>query len=507
MTVFAETATLTPTFRHGAPAPGGGCGAPAGVTGVWFPAASLSIAAVALGAAVQVNFGQRHPLALAWLTVSIAACAAGVLRMRRGASLTHRSRRRLLAPEVLLLCGGVAAQVVMLLSRSPGVAELEGNLNLLPFRGGMLAAALLLGLASFGPRRLRTASLILLLAVHFALGLWLLRSTRPPGVDVCVFQRDACEALLAGGNPYALTFPDVSPAGGGQAFYGPGLSSGGRLHFGYPYPPLSLLMALPGHLLGDFRYAQLAAMTLAAAFIAGCRPGPRATLAAGVLLLTPRGFFVLQAGWTEPFVVLMLAATVFLACRRETVEGEPPSQKRWPLAPWPLAVAFGLLLSMKQYVALAMPLAWLLLPPLSGRDVLRFALIAAAAALLVTLPMALWDAKAFAHSALLLQFRQPLREDALSYLPAIASARDGAAAALLPFALAAGAVAVCLWRCPRTPCGFAAAFALTFLVFFAFNKQAFCNYYHLVIAALCCAVAAAAPRCEPFGWPAHFKRI
>ena len=37
--------------------------------------------------------------------------------------------------------------------------------------------------------------------------------------------------------------------------------------------------------------------------------------------------------------------------------------------------------------------------------------------------------------------------------------------------------AVSLWRLPRTPAGFAAAVALTFFAFFAFNKQAFCNYY------------------------------
>ena len=34
---------------------------------------------------------------------------------------------------------------------------------------------------------------------------------------------------------------------------------------------------------------------------------------------------------------------------------------------------------------------------------------------------------------------------------------------------------------------------LLLLAFFAFNKQAFCNYYHFVIGALCCAVAVATP--------------
>ena len=61
------------------------------------------------------------------------------------------------------------------------------------------------------------------------------------------------------------------------------------------------------------------------------------------------------------------------------------------------------------------------------------------------------------------------------------------------FVLAPLALAVGLWRAPRTPAGFALAVALTFLVFFAFNKQAFVNYYFFLVGALCCALAAAGP--------------
>ena len=122
---------------------------------------------------------------------------------------------------------------------------------------------------------------------------------------------------------------------------------------------------------------------------------------------------------------------------------------------------------------------------------MRFLLVAVVTALLVTLPLALWDVNAFGHSALLLQFRQPFRQDALSYLVPLARVTGAVPSSFIPFVLAAGVTAVCLWKCPRTPSAFAAAFALTFLVFFAFNKQAFCNYYHLAIAALCCAVATA----------------
>ena len=47
-----------------------------------------------------------------------------------------------------------------------------------------------------------------------------------------------------GANPYAITFPDIYRQNGD--FYGPGLSVGGRLQFGFPYFPLSLLLVDAG---------------------------------------------------------------------------------------------------------------------------------------------------------------------------------------------------------------------------------------------------------------------
>src|SRR5205085_9340518 len=102
---------------------------------------------------------------------------------------------------------------------------------------------------------------------------------------------------------------------------------------------LTLLLALPGHLVGDFRYAQLAALAIAGGLLAYARPGERggfpgarAVAASALLLFTPRGFSVVEAGWTEPFAILMLAATVFCACRRG---------RAWMLG---CAMCFGLLL-------------------------------------------------------------------------------------------------------------------------------------------------------------------
>ncbi len=250
----------------------------------------------------------------------------------------------------------------------------------------------------------------------------------------------------------------------------------GRLTFGFPYPPLSLFLAIPGHLFGDHRYSQLVAMTASGALMAYARPGRLGALAAALFLFTPRGLFVLEQSWTEPFLVFLLSATVFAACRRET---------------W-VPYLFGLFVVVKQYLVFVVPLAWLILRrPLPDRNELgRWALKALAIGAAVSLPLALWDISAFTRDVVTLQFYQPFRVDALTY-PANA-VRDGGSPwpTSLAFIAAGLAVGVSLLRAPRTPAGFAGAVALTYFGFFSLSKQAFCNYYYFVLGALCCAVAA-----------------
>ena len=92
-----------------------------------------------------------------------------------------------------------------------------------------------------------------------------------------------------------------------------------------------------------------------------------------------------------------------------------------------------------------------------------------------------------------LQFRQPFRKDALSYSAWIFKQGGEALPVWLGFALALLMVVLVLWRAPRTPAGFAAGVGLTMLVFFSVNKQAFCNYYYLVLGAFACGGAACYP--------------
>jgi 4-amino-4-deoxy-L-arabinose transferase-like glycosyltransferase len=108
----------------------------------------------------------------------------------------------------------------------------------------------------------------------------------------------------------------------------------------------------------------------------------------------------------------------------------------------------------------------------------------------LTLPFVLWDPSAFIHDVVALQFHQPFRDDALTFLAAFAYLMG----IQLPSSCAFLAAALASWwawrRCPRTPAGFVTATAFVFFSFFAFNKQAFCNYYSFVVGALCVALGA-----------------
>src|SRR5207248_266262 len=76
------------------------------------------------------------------------------------------------------------------------------------------------------------------------------------------------------------------------------------------YPPLSILLALPGYYLaGDVRWSLLAATGLAATLLVaagrrlGLPAGHRGELGAALLLFHPLTPIVVSRGWTEPFVV------------------------------------------------------------------------------------------------------------------------------------------------------------------------------------------------------------
>ena len=431
----------------------------------------LSVAAVFLGQALQINNGNGHPDAWPYLFATLLLVALAALSPPWPA--VESTGDRLAA---LVLGVGLVLQFSQLVVSPPGyyVRPIAGFRE---FFAAVAAAGVVAGTA-LGRRSALGAFQGPLLVLLFAIaGWWIIRASHPPQIDVYVFQQDASRALAEGRNPYAITFPNIY---GHTVFYGPGVADAQRVLIGFPYFPLSLLLALPGWLLaGDFRVAQLAACAVAAAAFGMLGPGRLALLAAAVLLFTPRMFFVLEQGWTEPFGVALLALVALAATRRS----------RW------LPVALGLLLAWKQYTALFLPLAALLVSrPFRWRAYARLVLPAVALAAAITLPFFLWNPAAFWKSVVLAQFAQPFRMEALS-LPAWWVVQKGHPQFdVVPWMLGGTLLAMVLvlsWG-RRGPAAFVSGSAFVYAVFIALSKQSFCNYWWFVLGAICCGIATSA---------------
>lgn len=449
--------------------------------------ALIGLSAVAIGLAIQLQDGEYTPVALALVTIAL---------LLTGIAICWRTLA--LLPErwlVPVLVSGILVQFGELFTNWPGVdLPHEGGWHLAPFYGGLVVALLFVAIGLWlvyslpnPPPEYRGRGKAIpwfpaLIAINLLLCFWMIRSSANPRIDVWVFQQDAAQALLHGHNPYAMTFPDIyhSTLPGHQQVYGNGLVVNDRLQFGFPYPPVSLLLATIGYAIAhDHRYAQACAMAASGLLIGYCRPGIVSKLAAALLLFTPRVFFVLGRAWTEPFTVMLLAATVFLACRRSRL----------------LPIALGLLLATKQYMVLAVPVSFFLLPPgWSWRDWFKLLWQSALVACAATLPLALLDFHAFWRSTVTVQELAPFRWDALSYLVWYGFrghlVTEPSTALFWSTLAAVVTLTLSLWRGPRTPVGFAVALGFILLAFIAFNKQAFCNYYFFVVGALCCAVGA-----------------
>ncbi len=299
------------------------------------------------------------------------------------------------------------------------------------------------------------------IVLHIVIALLFVNARSGDFIDVFLFQQDGAHALLRGIDPYTITHANIYDANDAARFYPPGVVWGGRLHWGYNYPPASLFFALPGYLLGDVRYSQIAALILSALLMVRIQPNRWTIGAACILLLSPLSFWVEMNSWIEPFVLFALTLTVYAAARRS----------RW------LPLALGVFLVSKQFVVVGIPFV-LFLQPLDRKQNLKLLARTAAVAVLITAPLALWDLRSFIQGAVVLLLRAPARADSLSLSVFVH---------LSPFVvygLVASAIVFCLLAAARTPAMFAACFATVLLVWMFLNKMAFANYYFLIAHAL-----------------------
>ena len=434
-------------------------------------ALSKVVAVIAIGQAMTWAGRTFSWASLAWATVALFAMAAAVaLRPGTGGS---RVVSRLYQAAIVI---GVTLGLVQLPLVHQFVMVPQLRPVVTPFIEMAALAAILVSLVLFSRRRgLVLAGFIVLLVVHAFMGLWYLHLSTAPKIDVYLIQRLGCDALVHGHNPYAITFPNIY--GPNQYEYPPSSVVNGVVQCGYFYPPLSLVLDVPGYLLGDVRYSLWAMLTITYAILAwgpGRWRGANHPYAPIILLMFLPGLFkLMENAWIEPALLLMLAVATVAAKRG-----------RWILA----AVAIGLLLSAKQYALMAAPAVWLLLPRLQPwRHLPAWAAVIALSGLAITSPFILWNPHAFFHSLISI-YVGILRPDSITYLPMLSKligARLSLGATML---LVLPAIALVLWRAPRSPTGFATGAALIWTCTFIFSTQAFGNYYFLAAGALCAAL-------------------
>ncbi len=330
-----------------------------------------------------------------------------------------------------------------------------------------------------GQKRTAIAIFILLAASVFVVNNRLLKM-RPVDIDVWYFHHDAVAALARGQNPYAITFRNIyANEGKDDAWvYSPEVQKNGRLLFGYPYPPMSLLLTAPSELLvGDSRYVLTAYYLIAAALVAMMSRGGIGLCAGATLLLAPSVWQVYYKAWSEPQLILGLVVVAWCGLR----------QSKW------LPVALGLFFSMKQYSIVLLPLLLLILPrPFSVRSSLRFLGTIALTGAIVSLPVALWDWRAYWHSTVHIQVIQPFRYDAVSFLAWYARSLPPGhppPSSAWAFVVLIPTHALLLWKLPRNIAGFTLGVGVTMVMFLFFNRQSFMNYHTFAGAALLIAAA------------------
>jgi hypothetical protein len=434
----------------------------------------LTVAACALGVGLSFGNGHLDRGGIAFLVVTWAAMIAAF--SSRAAEDPHRAERVLQAAVVI--------QFIMLVDKPPG-EYLRSDLAAHAFLSAVFpVAAIVMAMLAVTVviRRplLGRATFPVIVALSGVASLWMIWASPDPNIDVVDFARESARALLHGGNPYDLHFPNRY---GQTLFFGPGFATPGTIDVGLVYPPLSLLLTAVGEwLVGDSRVVLAIAVPATAALIdrLGGRP---ARLAALLFVSSSRQYFVVEHGWTEPVFVCAFALLLLETRRR----------------PRATPLVLGALLALKQFTLLMLPLVPLLVGELRGRKSLRVLAGALAFAGLIAAPFVLWDPLAYLRSTVLFHLAQPFRADSLNFAALWAWARGGAAPPTsVPTLVCLGlAVMVALRRCRPTPAGFAAGSALVLLAMLAWSKQAHCNYLYLVAGMLLCSVAAAEPAAGP----------
>jgi hypothetical protein len=273
-----------------------------------------------------------------------------------------------------------------------------------------------------------------------------------PGFDVHLIQISAGRALLDGQNPYAVP----------TAYYA-----------GYPYWPLSAVLAAGGLLFGDARWGLLVAdAATVAAFAAIARnvgaPARLGALAGALLLWNASGMYMTWQSLPEPAVIAFAALAVAAITR-------PGNRGRLAGA------ALGLAVATKQ-----LGLGMLPLLPLS-RDRRRWSAFAVAGVVsaVVLLPFLALNPSAFLLGSVSSHMVEPARDYAVNLLDPLPGVLPRVNVPLvLTAVLALGLGLAVRLRWPDSIDGWLAGSAILLTVAFSLIGISFVNYYQIPLSLL-----------------------
>jgi len=305
------------------------------------------------------------------------------------------------------------------------------------------------------------------------------RDERESLVEQYAANADEARTLRESRNVYAMVFPSPywDTARGGPRLDEKGRRAPGAWFDHYGYPPATVYAnALSWWAFKDVRAGWVLCDLVGALclYLVACRMSPgdagRREMVTLCFLFLPRTLFVLEQSWTEPLIVATMGVFVVLLCRS--------AHGAWS-GTW-----LGLWLSSKQYVVLAAPMV------LKYRRCKWWVWgIAIAIGAVLIAPFALWDWNALYHDVLGFFFTSDIRPDALSLVAAAQRfGHDVPWWVVLPLWCATVAFYTATMR--RTLSGMLFSTASTWLTFFLLGKQAFMNYWYVILFVLLMSVAA-----------------
>ncbi|WP_157892079.1 MULTISPECIES: glycosyltransferase [Frankia] len=419
-------------------ASGSGDAAPAG------PAAPAS-APAAVGVGVGAGAVRGRAWVGGWLLVAITVGVGPIVRHPRYYATGPLAA---VADVLAIVAGLLAAAAVLVALFAPPARGRPGSAaspaSPAPGRSVLVAGGAVARRALGSP-----ALFWVVLGLAAAAGVATIRAAPAPRIDVFHLLQVSAAGLAHGADMYRQQW---APSRAAYPVDG--------LFDVYPYLPLTSVLLAPSRLLlGDVRYGLLLALAAAAICARGLATGPRGALAVLPLLVVilPESMYALQQSWTEPLLVVCLAAMV-LAVRgghgRTAV------------------LALALALATKQHIALLLPVAaaWPRFGP-------RRAAVAAGAAVLGVAPWVLAGPGDFVDDAVWTNLHYRVLGHSLS-VPGWAS-HFGITLGFAPAAVALVAAYAAAWRARGDATGFCLGAALVLLAVDLMNKQTFFNHYTL----------------------------